>query len=161
MKPRTQQIEAYQDMMRAAAEGIDRCEREATSEANTLAELVTLPISGYTEANAARKEKFHSIARRQLRKLANELGLCSKDYDLRTNKAGPAVSGETTLHTATLYVQISQGFGGLGEILFRACDGRRDYTGRANHFAPAGALDDPKQFAQYLRDCGRFGFAVD
>jgi hypothetical protein len=45
--------------------------------------------------------------------------------------------------------------------MFRACDGRKDYTGRANHFAPAGALDNPEDFAQYLRDCGRFGFPVD
>lgn len=161
MKPRTQQIEAYQRMMTAAAEGIEECQRQETAEADTLAALVTLPISGYTEAGHARKEKFHSIARRRLRQLANELGLSSKDYDLRTNKAGPAVSGETTLHTETLYVQISQGFGGLGEVMFRACDGRKDYTGRANHFAPAGALDNPAEFAQYLRDCGRFGLPID
>jgi hypothetical protein len=154
---RTAQIEAYQDMMRTAAEGIDRAERQATAEADTLAALVMLPINGYTEAAAARKAKFHSIARRQLRKVANALGLCSKDYDLRTNKAGPAVSGETTLHTDKLYIQISQGFGGLGEVMFRAVDSRRDYCGKHNHFAPAGALDDADQFAQYLRDCGRFG----
>lgn len=161
MKPRTQQIEAYQRMMRAAAEGIEECQRQETAEADTLAALVTLPISGYTEATAARKEKFHSLARRRLRQVANALGLTSKDYDLRTNKAGPAVSGETTLHTDTLYIQISQGFGGLGEVMFRACDGRADYCGKSNHFAPAGALDDPQQFAQYLRECGRFGFAID
>lgn len=158
---RTAQIDAYNDMLKTAAAGIDRVERETTADADTLAALVALPIDGYTPAKAARKEKFHSLARRQLRKLANEIGLTSKDYDLRTNKAGPAVSGETTLHTATLYVQISQGFGGIGEVMFRACDGRKDYTGRANHFAPAGALDDPAEFAQYLRDCGRFGLAID
>jgi hypothetical protein len=35
MKPRTQQIEAYQRMMRAAAEGIEECQRQETAEADT------------------------------------------------------------------------------------------------------------------------------
>ena len=132
---RTAQIEAYNDMLRTAHNGIDRVEREATAEADTLAALVALPINGYSDAANARKNKFHSLARRRLRQVANALGLTSKDYDLRTNKAGIAVSGETTLHTDTLYIQISAGFSGLGEVMFRACDGRKDYSGRANHFA--------------------------
>ena len=158
---RTAQIEAYNDMMQRAAAGIDKVEREATDDAKTLAALVQLPINGYSSAAAARKEKFHSLARRQLRKLANALGHSSKDYDLRTNKAGIAVCGETTLHTDTLYVQISAGLSGLGEIMFRAVDGRQDYHGKHNHFAPAGALDTPAEFAQYTRETGRFGYPCD
>ena len=151
---RTAQIEVYQDMMRTAAEGIDRAERQATAEADTLAALVALPINGYTEAAAARKAKFHSIARRQLRKVANALGLCSKDYDLRTNKAGIAVAGETTLHTETLYVQITANGSALGDVMFRACDGRKDYCGKHNRFAPAGALDDVADFYAELQRAG-------
>ena len=45
------------------------------------------------------KDAFHALARKQFKALAAELGLQKGEYDLRTNKAGPAVLGETTLHT--------------------------------------------------------------
>lgn len=48
------------------------------------------------------KTAFHNEAKRALRALANHLGLAPDSYNLRSNKAGPAVSGEVTLHTETL-----------------------------------------------------------
>lgn len=151
-----------QEMIRTNQLEIIHIEAEETKQANTLESLVTLgPIQGYTETEHARKEKFHSLARRKLRRLANALGLSAKDYDLRSNKAGPAVSGEITLHTDTFYCQVSDGCMGRGrEILFRKCDGRRDYSGGQNHFADIAELDDPEEFAMRIRAYGQFGFLL-
>ena len=109
-------------------------------------------INGYTDAAHANKMAFHRLAKQKLRKVAKALGLAPGDYDLRTNKAGPAVCGETTLHTNNLYVQVSQSCMGPGnEILCRRCEGRKDYTGKRNNFAGIAALDDdPEGFANYL-----------
>jgi hypothetical protein len=86
--------------------------------------------------NGAAKRLFHTRARRQLKKLADALGLPPDGYDLRSNKAGIAVSGEITLHTDHLYVQASQpAFGGDTGVLFRTCQGRKDYVGGPNNFA--------------------------
>jgi len=91
--------------------------------------------------DTAAKANFHNTAKRRLRKLASLLALAPGEYDLRSNKAGPAVCGEITLHTPRVYVQISQS-ASLGGILYRTCEGRKDYTGGQNHFAPLEMLDD-------------------
>lgn len=130
-------------------------EADEVSRANTLGDLASEHIDAYSEAGAARKKKYHSIARRKLRKLANLLGLTAKDYRLDTNRGGIAVCGETTLHTDTLYVQVSQSCMGRGnEILFRKCNGRKDYGGARNHFAPAHRLDDVADFRDGLKRAG-------
>lgn len=91
----------------------------------------------------AAKKAFHAAAGRQLRKLAAELGFDKAGFDLRSNKAGPAVSGEITLHHEDLYVQVSQSFSGPEKsVLIRTCDGRKDYSGGRNHFASLDWLDD-------------------
>jgi len=97
------------------------------------------------------KRQFHSHARRQLRRLADALGLTPGDYDLRNNEGGIAVSGEITLHTAHLYVQVCQPASGNDSgVLFRSCDGRKDYTGGRNHFASLDLLNEPKQLARRI-----------
>ena len=144
----------------AAAIESDRLEiiaisNEQVQTANTLGDLSSERISAYDVAGNHRKEKYHSMARRKLRKLANLMGLTAKDYRLSTNKGGIAVCGETTLHTDTLYVQVSQSCMGKGhEILFRNCDGRKDYSGKRNHFAPAHRLDDVADFRDGLQRAG-------
>ena len=99
--------------------------------------------SAYNADGHRRKHLTHCAARAALRKLAGDLGLSQGDYDIRTNKGGMAVSGETTLHTDRLYVQIGGSFtsGGM-RIMFRTCKGRRDYCGGSNHYAPLSALAD-------------------
>jgi hypothetical protein len=83
-----------------------------------------------------RKREFHRLARRQLGLLAKALDLPSGSYDLRSNMAGIAVSGEITLHAERIYVQTSQPFGGFDSgILIRTCNGRKDYVGGPNNFA--------------------------
>ena len=102
--------------------------------------------------DAARKRAFHTQARRRLGQLANALALRKGAYDLRTNAAGVAVSGEITLHGERVYVQVSQPFGGFDSgILFRSCTGRKDYTGGRNNFASLDLLHDPAHLAARIR----------
>lgn len=99
-----------------------------------------------------RKQLFHNLARRQLRLLADALGLTAEAYDLRSNPAGIAVSGEVTLHADRLYVQVSQPATGADTgILFRACAGRRDFVGDRNNFASLDLLHEPVELAGLIR----------
>ena len=103
------------------------------------------------------KQQFHTHARRQLRKLATHLVFLAGDYDLRTNRAGIAVSGEITLHADRLYVQVSQPFGGFDSgVMFRTCKGRKDYVGGPNNFASLDLLHEPQELAFRIRNARRF-----
>ena len=87
-----------------------------------------------------------------MRRLAEALGLEAESYSVRSNKGGPAVSGEITLHGDQVYVQLS--LGGLGqdrEVLYRRVSGRTDYCGQRNHFASITLLLSPDRFAAQLR----------
>jgi len=99
------------------------------------------------------KRLFHSRARSQLRRLATALDISPGSYDLRSNRAGIAVSGEITLHTEHLYVQASQSaMGNANGILFRTCKGRKDYVGGPNNFASLDLLNSPEALAQRIRE---------
>jgi hypothetical protein len=101
------------------------------------------------------KRLFHTQARRQLRALAAALGFGDGDYDLRSNEAGIAVSGEITLHADRLYVQPSQPATGSDTgILFRSCAGRRDYVGGVNNFASLDLLHRPDELARRIKLAG-------
>lgn len=83
------------------------------------------------------KRSMHRAASAYLRELAAALGFDKSQYDLRSNPAGIACSGEITLHTDTLYVQINESFARHGELqlLVRGCQSRRDFAGMHNNFA--------------------------
>lgn len=76
------------------------------------------------------KEKFHSVGRAFLRKLAKHLDI---QADVRSCKGGPAVGGEVILHSDKLYIQLSAD----SELraLIRSCNGRKDYVGGRNLYA--------------------------
>lgn len=97
-----------------------------------------------------RKKAFHTEAVKQLHSLARALGYQKGDYEVGTNFGGIAVSGETILHTDHLYLQVFQGMGKLGDILYRSCEGRKDYTGGRNNFAFLKDLNDIRAFARRL-----------
>lgn len=100
----------------------------------------------------ARKREFHRLARRQLGLLAKTLNLPSGSYDLRSNMAGIAVSGEITLHAERIYVQVAQPFGGFDSgILIRTCNDRKDYVGGPNHFASLSLLHEPEKLARMVK----------
>lgn len=99
-----------------------------------------------------RKAAFHRQAKAHLRKLADLLDLAPGSYDLRSNEGGIAVSGEITLHTETMYVQVSQSCIGVGMgILIRRCKGRKDYTGGQNHWLALGSLDNLPSLATFIK----------
>ncbi len=105
--------------------------------------------------DAQAKSAFLRAARVALFSLARELqlGVVGTDHDLRINKAGIAVSGEVTLHTDNVYVQVQQS--ALGDlnfgILIRTCAGRKDYTGDQNHWLPLSKLNDIPALARYVQ----------
>jgi hypothetical protein len=88
-------------------------------------------------------------------RLAASLGFAPCAFDLRSNEAGIAVSGEVTLHADHLYVQVSQPATGSDTgILFRSCEGRRDYVGGVNNFATLDLLHRPDDLARRIKLAG-------
>lgn len=93
--------------------------------------------------NADAKKRFHSQAASVLRQLAVKLGFEKKDFDLRHNQGGIAVSGEITLHSDGLYVQFAQSaLGHNSGFMWRTCKGRKDYTGGPNQWMQWEQLGD-------------------
>jgi hypothetical protein len=104
---------------------------------------------GYDEAA---KKLFHSDGRKALKRLADALRLPQGQYDLRSQKGGVAVSGEVTLHSDEVYVQLSLGAMGPGrEVMFRKVASREDYVGDRNHFASVHDLILPDTLAARIR----------
>ncbi len=95
----------------------------------------------------AGKKEFHSAGKSALRKIAQSLGLEKGTYDIRSNAGGIAVSGEITLHSDSLYIQIFQSCVRMGRdktsIMYRTCKGRKDYSGGSNNFMD---ISDLKNF---------------
>jgi hypothetical protein len=92
---------------------------------------------GYME-----KGVFHKNAKRYLKGLAmNILGLNEGQFEIRTCLGGPAVLGETVLHTDAvfhgkgIYAMVGD-FKPADEktVMMRTCLGRKDYTGGKNNY---------------------------
>ena len=105
------------------------------------------------------KTNAHRAIMRALRTFAREhLGLDTSQYDLRSNKAGIAVSGEVTLHTDPfgsgnkgIYIQVGDS---IKSVLVRTCDNKKDYTGHQNDWADANFLlnaDSMARFAEKVK----------
>jgi hypothetical protein len=102
--------------------------------------------------NAVVKKRFHKTAYSRLRRLAKVLGFSARTFDLRSNPGGIAVSGEITLHHEDVYVQVSQPATRADTgIMIRTCEGRRDYSGGPNHYAPLRLLHDEAALAAAVR----------
>jgi hypothetical protein len=100
------------------------------------------------------KRLFHAHARRRLLELAAILDFTPCAFDLRSNAGGVGVSGEVTLHADRLYVQVSQPATGSDTgILFRSCEGRRDYIG-GNNLASLDLLHRPAELARRIKLAG-------
>jgi hypothetical protein len=98
------------------------------------------------------KIAMHREGRRVLRALAKELGLEKHEFEVRSNEAGPAVSGEIILHSNHWYIQVFKS-GDESKVLWRLCNGRKDCSGLRNHYAIVENLeDDVKGFALMLRE---------
>jgi len=113
--------------------------------------LKTLALRGVAYDEPA-KRLFHSEGRAAMRRLAEALGLDAGSFDVRSNKAGPAVSGEVTLHGDAIWVQMSLGpFGPGKEVCFRKVQDRQDHIGERNHWASIRELLEPARFAARIR----------
>jgi hypothetical protein len=105
-----------------------------------------------------RKRVFHRLVRRQLDRVAKTLNLPVGSFDLRSNMAGIAVSGEITLHADHIYVQVSQPFGGFDSgILIRTCKSRKDYVGGPNNLASVDLLHQPERLARIVAQVAKGG----
>lgn len=91
-------------------------------------------------AHAATKQAFHGTARRLMGQIAKDLGLEKGTYDIRTNTGGPAVLGETILHTEGLYVMAGDVTQMNDNLLYRSCNGRKDFSGGQNQYVSLGKL---------------------
>lgn len=114
---------------------------KATPPLDQLAAL-TAGINAYSDEGAQAKATLHRAGRSFLNVLAKDLGLAKGEYDVRSNLGGIAVSGEVTLHSDQLYVQLSESSAGPGRVLvlYRSCKGRKDYSGGPNAFTDAHSL---------------------
>ena len=60
------------------------------------------------------------------------------------------------MHGDRLYVQACQPATGHGSgVLFRVCEGRKDYTAGRNNFVSLDLLNDPGQLARTIRTACR------
>lgn len=101
--------------------------------------------------NDTAKREFLRLGQHMAVNLAQQLGLDKKDYDVRVNKAGIAVSGEVTLHTDCRYIQFGQ-FCGATDLgfLVRTCKGRKDYVGGQNHYVKWNGLKDMGSLCEFI-----------
>lgn len=97
-----------------------------------------------------RKSVFHRAAKQRLKALADHCSWAKATYDVRSIMGGIAVSGEVILHHDQVYICVSQELGRECGILFRSCNGRSDYAGGRNNFAPITLIDDPAALAERL-----------
>lgn len=92
------------------------------------------------EYNSLEKFAFHKAGKAMLKKLASELGLAPKTFEVRSCLGGIAVAGEVLLHAENIYIQLFKGWNNEGlRFLIRYCKGRKDYTGGCNNYAPLDA----------------------
>lgn len=116
--------------------------------------------------DGSQKDAFHKAAKKQLKKLAAEIGFGAGSYDIRSNRGGIAVSGEIILHHGDLYVQVDQSSMGTEKsVMVRTCKNRKDYAGGNNHFAPLAWLNDSElhQLTAFCKQVleQKLGFSAD
>jgi hypothetical protein len=112
-------------------------------------------INGYSTEGAARKAAFHKDGKKFLKQLATELALTPGSYDIRSNLGGIAVSGEVTLHAEHIYVQLAETARPGAQILYRHCQGRKDYCGGQNNMVSVKSLVTAEEQTRFWQNCTR------
>jgi hypothetical protein len=127
-----------------------------THQTNPLIEAFLKIATKDVTSDSRLKNLFHHRSQAVLEHIARDLGYAPGAFDLRSNKAGCAVSGEITLHADDLYVQFFQDPGRPElNILYRTCQNRKDYAGGRNFYFPFSALQDYPRFLDALRPLQR------
>lgn len=100
------------------------------------------------------KKAFHRHGVAFMRNLVEELGLIKGKYHISSNKAGPACSGEITLHGEKIYVQLGEMAMHKGaSVMFRQCNGVNDFHGKANNFVKVIDLTKPELCDKFIHQC--------
>lgn len=86
------------------------------------------------------KETLHRSGKRLLKEIAGRLKLPETSYEIRSCKGGNAVMGEVILHSDHLYLMVHLGSGGVLKVLYRSCEGRKDYSGGMNRYESVSEL---------------------
>lgn len=117
----------------------------------SIQKLLTL-MQSELSYNAANKKAFHAEAKKVLRQVAKKMDLSTGDFDIKSNQAGVAVSGEIHLHTDGLYITISGPiFMDKTEIMYRQCNGRKESTGGANQWVCLSRLLDDDIIRRFVQ----------
>jgi hypothetical protein len=120
--------------------------------AKSLKEFVATAKAGGLEYNHFGKERWHRLARRVAKALAERMDLQKNQYSIRYLRGGPAVSGDTILHSERLYVNFSVCHCGRDHFMYRSCKGQQDYTGGTNRWMKWDELLDLDRAAAKLFD---------
>jgi hypothetical protein len=113
--------------------------------------LRTLALRGVAHDEAA-KRTFLAQGRTALIRLAEQLGLDARDYDLRTTRGAADESGEIVLHGDEIWVRLRIDPITPGqEVTYRRVRGRRDEFGDRSRRATVADLLVPELFAARLR----------
>jgi len=67
------------------------------------------------------KEQWHRLMMQYAREIAKLMGLSKGEFEVRSNKAGPAVLGDVYLHTEFVHVCFGQGYGQPATFYYRGC----------------------------------------
>jgi hypothetical protein len=103
---------------------------------------LTKAISDYTELCYIYKVAFHKIAKAFLKSLAKDVpNLEDSQFEVRHNYGGNGVRCESILHTDHWYIMVQPNIAD-GKILYRRCNGRKDYCGETNMYATPLQLID-------------------
>lgn len=99
------------------------------------------------------KEDLHRKGKAVCHQIAKGLGLKKGEYYVVSNKAGIACSGEISLQSCSLYISIQPDSPMQGrEILFRSCQGLKDYTGGVNNYLGIQDLRDGDKVISCLKE---------
>lgn len=112
----------------------------------------TVALNEYSETGARAKAAFHRDGMSFLRKVAKALDIPATDYRLSSNKSGIAGSGEVTLHSDDIYLQLSEScmFAGV-QMLYRSCKSRKDCAGHRNNFVQCEQLAEEWHQTSFLQ----------
>lgn len=112
-----------------------------------LTNLIKTEFNNYESPNAESKKAFHRMTKAFLKKVAALIE--PKDFKVSSNMGGPAVTGEVHLHTDKVYVMVSAARG--GEVMYRSCEGTKDFTGGCNNWESIDILENPEDLADVLK----------
>ncbi|WER50737.1 hypothetical protein CupriaWKF_30750 [Cupriavidus sp. WKF15] len=101
--------------------------------------------------NAAACATLKRDASRVIRRLASDLGLRQRDFNVRERRHRRHQADLYALHTDTLYVQISHApQQTAASMSFRTCRGRDDHTGGRDNAVCLQSIGSPEGYASLV-----------